>query len=214
MMVTALLMLKVVVIDTGLDINDQRFTNHLCEGEHKSFVSKDKALKDTYGHGTNMVGRIIDEAGSANYCLVIVRVEPDHGITSYLEALKYAVSIHPDIVNISMVGTDYDRTEYELIKSAPGTKFVVAAGNEGKNVLLEGAYPASLPLRNIIAVGNMNQHHKRHHTSNYGIVDMVWEFGVNITVPGLGGYYNTTTGTSVATATHTGKLIKEMSSAP
>jgi hypothetical protein len=56
-----------------------------------------------------------------------------------------------------------------------------------------------------VVVGNKARNRFRHHTSNYGMVIDVWEFGVDAKSINC-----TMTGTSQAAAITTGKLIKEV----
>ena len=63
--------LKVAVIDTGLNFQDDRFNRHLCRSGHKDFT--DSGLNDTNGHGSTVVSLIEKYARNANYCFLIYK---------------------------------------------------------------------------------------------------------------------------------------------
>ena len=93
--------------------------------------------------------------------------------------------------------------------------FIVAAGNNSEDLdkckINDCYYPASFSLNNIHVVGNLNENGKRNETSNYGSHVHYWEMGTKVisTIPD--NKYYKMTGTSMATAIHTGKFIYEMS---
>lgn len=204
--------IKVVIMDTGLDIKDNRFT--LCE----NIIGLDftnQGLMDVMGHGTHIAGIIKKYAGDSNYCFIIMKYYSDiqtkdenlKAITSSLKMIKY---IHPDFVNFSGGGPNYEKKEYDLIKDMPNVKFVVAAGNENINLDEDcDYYPACYKLPNIIVVGSLDTNKRKAKTSNYGNIVNFWEIGQHVksTLPNdREGYMS---GTSMATAVRTGKLVNE-----
>lgn len=212
-------MIKVAVIDTGVDITDARFKGKICEGS-KDFTGT--GLKDTVGHGTHVAGTIIKYAGSkVNYCLLILKFYSPiaSGRVNFersLEAIKYAGEQRANLINYSAGGPDRQPEEAEAIKALPWALFIVAAGNNGIDAVegrdptsengAKGYFPAAYGLPNVIAVGSLDIDGKRLPTSNFGPAVKVWELGVvESTLPG--GKRGILRGTSMATAVFTGKVL-------
>lgn len=218
-------LIKVAVVDSGLDLSDYRFRDKLCKTGHISFTG---SLDDSRGHGTHVAGIIMKNAPSSGYCLMIIKYyDPSNSgrvnLNNLVKSMKYAVDHGANIINFSGGGPDYDKDERQIIASSPGVTFVVAAGNEGKNIsknAVNSYYPASYALPNMIIVGSlMHDGITRADTSNYGNIVTEWEVGHNVksTLPSgtcwksylhdCQGYMS---GTSQATATATGKLITRL----
>lgn len=203
--------IRVAVIDTGLDLNDARFMPHLCLSGHADFTGT--GINDTNGHATHVTGLIQRYAGNANYCLVIVKYYSEkathwQNIFYMQEAINYAIFIGAKVVNISSGGDNPNPVEYNLIKNAKETTFIVAAGNEGKNIRMSDNYyfPASYNLNNIIVVGNLETDYTRNPHSNYG-EGVVWEKGTDVLSTLPNGKIGMLTGSSMATAIRAGKYI-------
>jgi subtilisin family serine protease len=206
------LMKRVVIVDTGLDMTDKRFRKHLCAEGHKDFTGE--GLVDRHGHGTHVAGLIIRNAGSARFCLIIVKyyVENAKEIESLRrsnDAVTYAASLRPDLVNYSGGGGSISTPEYDAINSSHLTKWVVAAGNEGANMDYPANryYPACYGLDNVVVVGSLTKEGTKSRSSNFGNDVAVWEVGENqlSDLPGKRTGYMT--GTSQATAVVTGKIL-------
>src|ERR1700734_561050 len=215
----------VAVIDTGFGHTFQSVSeeNHLCKYGHKDFTSQniwtddvfwvnnktrdarkvkintvDRVPLDDYGHGTNIVGLIDQNAGNTNYCIVIIKAfskssTDDENIQNSVKAIEYVNKLKPDIVNYSAAGYYFDTLESQGIKKYldNGGIFVAAAGN--KNIELSQQtpyYPAMYDSR-IVVVGNKNEDGTRQLNSNYGMLVNDWEVGVDKTAFGI-----TLTGTS------------------
>jgi hypothetical protein len=223
--------LRIGVVDSGLDISDSRFRNHICATGHKDFSGE--GLEDTNGHGTEMVGLIEQYAGDGDYCLVIYKyyseknppkVNMEHEVDALIEAAKDGVKI----VNLSSSGPKFIEKEYLAIRNNPKTTFVVAAGNDRLNLDIPGdeIYPGSYFLKNEVVVGNVTNMRKetldsikekglqyddefRVPSSNYSKKIKVVEIGDNVRVDTVSGS-GSVTGTSASCAIHTGKMIKEI----
>lgn len=206
--------IKVVVIDTGLDFADSRLNSHLCMEGHKDFTGE--GFTDTIGHGTAMVGLIEQYAKESDYCLIIYKyyTETAPGIVNLsreIEALNDAAQKDVDIVNLSGGGPDFYEKEYLAIRDNPGTLFIVAAGNDGKNLDIPGNeyYPASYYLSNELIIGSINSDNQRSSFSNYGAKVSTSEVGEGVKVVSTRGYAMMS-GTSPSTAIFTGKLIRKV----
>ena len=205
--------IRVVVLDTGLDIDDPRFKGHICPNESRDFTGKD--LYDRYGHGTHIASLILKNASTSNFCLIIVKwwIEENtrlKNMDNYKKAVDYVVSLNPNIVNMSLSGTEEIDNEEHMIKSLPNTKFIVSAGNDGKDQKVQLSYPAALTFqyRNVIVVGSLDVTGNRYKSSNYGYPNMRWRKGENI--DGYSVNRNLTvkmSGTSQAAAQYTGEYI-------
>lgn len=209
--------LTVAVIDTGIDsISNKK----LCKKGHKSFVSRlPDALSDENGHGTHVAGLIVKNAGDADYCLVAMkyyswRNSPQVNFQNFKAALRYAINIKVDYINISGGGGNPDREEFELIQAAlkKKIKVIVAAGNEDHDLSAHCDYYPACYDPKIVIVGNLqstsNSTLTRSPSSNYGSNVNRWEIGTELESDLPGGKLGTMTGTSQATAVATGKMIK------
>jgi subtilisin family serine protease len=206
--------LKVAVVDTGLDLTDIRLNGQLCTKGHKDFTGL--GIADKNGHGTHVTGIIEKYAGVGNYCILIYKYygESANGtpianddVLGFEEAIKNGAKI----INFSGGGSTFNEREYQVISNHPEVTFVVAAGNEGKNIdTPEGRYyPASLLFHNIDVVGNLNKDETQSESSNWSNRSIFWEIGTLVfsTLPNH--KYGYLSGTSMSAATHTGKLIRK-----
>jgi len=164
-----------------------------------------------------MAGLIENNAGEGNYCLVVYKyysnkstgwVNLEHEIYAFKQAAKDKVKI----VNLSGNGPFFDDEEYTAIRDNPRTMFVVAAGNEGRNLDLFPTYPANYGLNNEFVVGSVSPNNEISDFSSYGSKITLFEMGENVNVMTPKGY-DIMSGTSVSTAIFTGKLIRNILSA-
>jgi major intracellular serine protease len=206
-------LIKIAVIDTGLDLNDPRFKDYLCSTGHRDFTGE--GIKDIDGHGTHVAGLIVKYAKNANYCLVIYKYYSDNltGRQNYqneLYALAQATKENVSFVNFSGGGHHRTNLEYQLIKKFSKITFVVAAGNEGRSLddLTYSYYPAKYKFKNVITVGNLNKDRTINESSNFG-KKVVWEVGTDIKSTCLNNTICEKNGSSMSTAVKTGKLVYE-----
>lgn len=205
---------RVAVIDSGIDPRDPRFSHLICKGHVPwDFVKNAPLTEDQEGHGTHVAGLIKTYAGSARFCFLFYRFYSANlpgtaNLANEVSAIRKASSEGATLVNISGGGEVFDEQEYLAIRDAQNIRFVLAAGNEGKDVERQAYYPASYSLPNITAVGALDHSCRvRLRYSNYGRKVKAWERGENqySTLPnGRKGYMS---GTSQATAVHTGKVL-------
>lgn len=198
---------RVLIIDTGLDIKDNRF-KHLCPDGHVDFTGT--GLIDRHGHGTHIAG-IIDKAIDDKHCITIVKFYDTTGhrtrdVQSVIKAVQYASILGPKAVNMSMSGGNFEREEIGAIAQTPNTTFVVSAGNNGMELTKKtGIYPAQYGLPNIIVVGALEGDKKAKY-SNWGKCVTRWENGriVSYLPENKEGELH---GTSQATAIVTAKIL-------
>lgn len=204
--------LRVVILDTGLDIEDVRFNKLLCK-DYQGLDFTNEGLEDVEDHGTHVTGIIKKYAKDSNYCLTIIKYYAKGSKTTrkaLIQALTWIHWIKPAYVNFSSGGRDWYDEEFKLIKETPETKFIVAVGNDTTNLdKVCDYYPACYPLKNIYRVGSLNRDGTKARSSNFGSIVNFWQIGEHVlsTVPNDREDYMS--GTSMATAVQTGKMIYE-----
>jgi subtilisin family serine protease len=196
---------RLIILDTGLNLEDPRFSKLLCE-DYPGFDVTETTIVDTNGHGTHVAGTIKQYAKDANYCITIIKYYLDsnsgeQNLENVIKALTWINYVKPAFVNFSAGGPVRNDKEYELIKSTPETKYIVAAGNYNENLDKEcNYYPACYKLNNIYRVGSLNASGTVSSSSNYGTFINFWQIGENVksTLPNdQEGYMS---GTSMAAA--------------
>jgi len=206
---------KVALVDTGLDLNDPRLKDHLCLTGHKDFTGD--GLRDTNGHGTHLAGLIQQYAGEGNYCLLIYKYYSSNAdgytnLTNEIRSFREAIKNGATLINLSGGGPSFSRQEYNVIHDNQKVTFIVAAGNEGENIETQegGFYPASFFLKNEIIVGNLDKDGYRAPSSNWAYNQISWEIGQNVLSDLPDDTMGRMSGTSQATAIHTGKILKRI----
>jgi hypothetical protein len=199
-------LIRVLVIDSGYD-TIRLSSEHLCATGHRDFTGEGMSI-DRLRHGSNVVSLIQDAAGSADYCIVVYKIFELGGNSAtfgqnYKRALRAASELEFDIVNLSLGGTEADKDEIETITNwlDRGRLVVAAAGN--LEMRLEPGcnyYPACIDER-VVVVGCSDCSF-----SNRGSVVDVYEHGMNQLGAGVA-----LSGTSMATAIVSGKLVKYLS---
>lgn len=202
-------MKTVAVIDTGIrrEVLDGGYDNGICKFGHKDLTGN--GLNDTNGHGTNVSGLIQRNAGGSNYCQVIIKYYDENhdrsNIDRFIAAIRYAIDLKVDYINISGGGPYAYQEEKEAINKAleKGIKIISAAGNNHSDLDVNPYYPAYYSGKVYVVGNGVDEEHKAP-TSNYGHRVNLWRDGQNQTAYGI-----TNTGTSQATAIFTGELIKQ-----
>lgn len=201
----------VVVLDTGLDITDERFVDHLCRKGHRDFTGR--GLYDYNGHGTHVMGLIKKYAPKKGWCAIIVKyyVSNDDNVMPYENAWKYIEILKPDYVNISGGGNYPLRDEKEAILNLPKMKVIAAVGNDGLDLRKKGNnfYPAKYQYLNIIPVGSLNKDGTKSAKNNYGLAFIRYEIGEHVLSTLPGGAEGEMSGSSMATAAACGKIIRD-----
>jgi subtilisin family serine protease len=154
------------------------------------FVQQDNNPSDNYGHGTHVAGTIASRGnnglgvtGVAWHASVIpVRVLDNlnsGGCADTAAGMAYSVRAGARIVNLSLGMRLPCQAERDVIDAAPGTLFVVAAMNDGRDVDAEPGYPCSYPSPNIVCVAATDSSDALAGFSNYG------EQSVDLAAPGV-----------------------------
>lgn len=191
---------KVGIIDSGIDYNNDIFKNRLIDNGVNLSKSGDKTgmSDDPKSHGTHIAG-IVASNTLSNTLLRSYKIFDSQGNSTELlviTAIEYAVSDGMDIINLSL-GTDESDALRESLQNAydKGTVIVTASGNKGidcKNIL-----PASFD--GSITVGAVDADGIPAAFSNHGTsLDLVAP-GVDIYSCLNGNQYGFISGTSMAT---------------
>ena len=143
--------ITVMVIDTGVQtLQDER----LYSCSHKLNFN---AIHPSSSHGQAISRLIKERTLGKNVCQIIARGVGDKEelpMRAYINALRWAAMLKPDIVNLSLSGYYNVDEERMLIKSLldGGTVVVAAAGNESQTIdSTSDIYPANSDPRVIVA---------------------------------------------------------------
>jgi thermitase len=214
---------RVAVVDTGVDANHTDLAGKIAL--QKDLVDNDNvAQDDARGHGTHVAGTVgaatNNGRGVAAVCpgckLLVAKAGDSEGLfdDDVAQGIYWSVANQARAINLSLGGYRDNRVLEHAVDYAWEHDVVVvaAAGNERTS---RPSYPGS--YEHVISVSATNRHEGRARFSNYGNTIDVAAPGVDIlsTVPG--GYYDTKSGTSMASphvAALAGLLASQDRSAP
>ena len=179
----------VAVVDSGVDLQHPDLKANILSGGH-DFVDGDNFPADQNGHGTHVAGTIgavgdntIGVTGVAWKAKILpVRVLNAKGsasVSTVIQGEQYAAANGAKIVNMSLGGASPSQAEYDTLRGASSTLFVVAAGNDGANVDTTDSYPCAYDLPNVICVAATGGDDELASFSNYGAGS------VDIAAPGV-----------------------------
>lgn len=213
---------KVCVIDTGIDVSHPELNNRLCDRDRDEFgwdfINNVANPRDKEGHGTHVAGII--RAVSPSACIIPVKwyseqASYDAKIKATVASIKYCKERGAKIINFSGGGSKPSVVEKQAIREADqdGIIFVTAAGNNGDNIDFEDEYyPASYAIPNEISVASVNSRGSLDSSSNWGFKK------VHVAAPGKlifstlpNNQYGYMTGTSMATPFVTGVIAMILS---
>lgn len=151
---------KIVIVDTGLayTMMSEQF---LCKGKsvHKDFTGQ--GLNDLEGHGTHITHLVAKNIDYTKFCISIVKWyhTGKEKNKNYIPALKFATSLNPALINLSLSSEYNDKDESLILRKALANGVVIftSAGNNGKNLDYDcNIYPACLKVThpNMYAVAN------------------------------------------------------------
>jgi len=166
---------------------------------------------DDTGHGTAVAGII---AAQTNNGLGMAGLDKDNNIklmnlkfmneglgktTDAIDAIRYAIENHAQVINASWGSTNYSEALREILSLAEsqGILVIAACGNSQTNNDQTPHYPSGYGLSNIISVAATDQNDNLASFSNYGpnSVDIAAP-GVNILSTAKNNQYNYFSGTS------------------
>ena len=180
-------------------------------------VNNNPNFADTIGHGTRVAGLIgavgNNGVGVTGVCwrTRLLPLRSFQGTTTttsiILTAFDYAFGVAGvRIVNTSFVDDTYSEPLRDPIAAAGHllSLAVAAAGNNGRNIDSQPAYPASLALDNLITVGATDGNGNLWGGSNFGQAVSVVAPGTGMYSTTLGSAYSSGNGTSYSTPIVTG----------
>lgn len=154
-------------------------------------IDKSPLAGDGHGHGSHVSGVIAASTNNRtgisginwNARVMGVRAVPnwsDETDADVIEAFLYAADNGARVVNCSFGKSESGQAVAETMRSLSNqVLFVLAAGNDGKDIDRTPTYPASFDVDNAITVAALKQDGKRVYFSNYG------KEGVDIGAPGV-----------------------------
>jgi serine protease len=166
---------RVAIIDTGVNLEHKEFKpfleRHPKDGlQAYDFITKKRTTVDEQGHGTN-IASILTRDNSDKFKMIPLRFTNGsdsykdlfRDMTNFNEALKMAIELDVDVINISYTHIIPRPSEEALFKKAQEKKIIIvaAAGNSGEDLdkldEMHKTYPCSYNLPNIICVGNWDK---------------------------------------------------------
>lgn len=206
---------KIAVIDTGVDYNHPDLKNRVNKSEGYDFVNGDDDPMDDNGHGTHVAGIIAAETnnkvgiagimGSIDVEIIPIKALDSSGsgnLKTLRDSIEYAVDKNVDIINLSLGAVSDDENLKSILQYAldNGVFVVAAAGNENQDC--NNYLPAG--MRGVYTIAASNPLNKPAVFSNYGISVDISAPGVKIISCVIGGEYEAWDGTSMAAPVVTG----------
>jgi len=227
-------------IAANLWTNTAEVPNNGIDDDSNGYVDDVNGINSIVAPGTFASGNPADDAGHGSHVAGIIGAVGNNGlgisgvawnvqimalkflnssgnglISDAIECIDYAIAKGAHVINASYGAEDpktFSQAELEAIRRArdSGIVFVAAAGNDGLDMDLSRAYPASYPLDNIVAVGNSTNLDDPAPSSNFGsgAVDL---FAPGTDILSLGtqsdSNYVLLSGTSMAAPHVTGTIV-------
>lgn len=170
----------VSVIDTGIDCSHPDLS---CEKEYSALSGREGAgeARDDNGHGTHVAGTIcaignnnVGITGVSSGCKLLAAkfLGANGGGSLYdgVKAIDWSIRNGANVINASWGGPGHSDVLQKAVQRASdaGVLFVVAAGNDGRNIDSAPQYPASYDYPGVITVASYQEDGKVSSFSNYG----------------------------------------------
>jgi subtilisin len=214
-------MVKVAILDTGIDLNHPDLWRNIKGGINT--LRPRKSANDDNGHGTHLAGTVaaIDNdfgvigVGPEVY-LYAVKVLDKKGegwLSDLIDALDWCIENKMQVVNMSFGSLEGNQSFHDAIIRAhqAGITMVASAGSNGEDSgLIE--YPAFYP--ETIAVSAVDEYDNFASFSSYGPQIDLTAPGVNILSTYRNAFYETMYGTSMSAAHVTGTVALILTTSP
>ncbi|USG65342.1 S8 family serine peptidase [Brevibacillus ruminantium] len=198
-------LIKIAVLDTGVDYNHPDLQGNLLPGVNLVNPSKSAQDDSLNGHGTAVTGVLAARGNNGigvsgvlwNARILPIKVLDKYGETDVellAKGIQTAIDRGAKIILMSVSSMSYSKslTAAVLRAEASGVLVVAASGNEANRV----AYPAAYPT--VVAVGAVRDNLTPLHDSNTGPELNLVAPGFNIYTTKPNGKYGTFSGTSAA----------------
>ncbi len=199
---TGTVIIKVGIVDTGIDRNHPDLAANLAGGIN--IISPTKTYEDDNGHGTHVAGTVAavdNEIGvigvAPHVAIYAVKVLDRRGsgyLSDIISGLQWCVNNGIDVVNMSLSATTDVQSFHDAVTAAynAGIVMVCAAGNSGSVV----EYPAKYSETIAVSATDINDGFA--YFSNFGPEIAVTAPGVNVYSTYKGDTYKYLNGTSMA----------------
>lgn len=165
---------RVLVLDTGLDINHPAFLGNFEKGQDFTGASTGSDITDQVGHGTHVSGTVLGVLMTDGFSgvapkakLLAGRVCVAEGCSNLAVAkgIAWGIEQKVDVISMSLGGPIGSMAEKRAAEAADaaGVVVVAATGNDGTGKV---SYPAGFPT--VVAVGATDSTNKRATFSQYG----------------------------------------------
>lgn len=187
------------IIDTGVDLNHEFLKDRIIEtGFNISSSGEVNIEDDDEGHGTHVAGIVVDNT-TENVKIMSYKVLNCYGngdISDVSLAIDKAVSDGVNVINMSLGAKGTSSTIEKAINNAvdKGVTVCVAAGNNGADA---SKYTPAC-VENCITVAAIDAYDEFPYWTNWGRVVDIIAPGVSIYSTYDGCYYETLSGTSMA----------------
>ncbi len=222
--------IRVAVIDSGVDINHNNLEDNIDFENKYNFIDENQDLTDNSGHGTHVAGTIgADKLNTAGILYDNIRLLPLKAldinsnnetvgeISDLVKAILYSADLYENrentkpvqIINLSLGIENSSSTLKDAIDTVvdDGIIIVASSGNDGGNLL----YPAK--YNNVISVGSVSLDNNNSPKRTESLFESNFDSDLDFVAPGVnvlstlpGNEYDSMSGTSMA-APHVAGLI-------
>lgn len=136
-------MIKIAILDTGIDTNHKQLKKYIDFDFSKSFT--DESIKDYYGHGTAIAGVIVydglfeDKKKDIQIVVCKITNEMVFKVITFIKAFEYAIELNVNIINLSLsiytslITKGQKKRIKELINIAYKKNIIVVASSGNRN---------------------------------------------------------------------------------
>lgn len=206
---------KVVVIDTGLDMTHPDLAGNIRGGWNA--ITKSNDFTDDHGHGTHCGGNIaaldndigiVGVAPKADlYGVKVLDANGSGTFDDVIAGMQWAIDNHMEVASMSLGASQGNPALADMVKAMKkaGVTLVAAAGNSGGAVGFPGGYPEA------IAIAAMDSNDLLADFSSRGPEVAFIAPGVDVYSLSKNGGYETMSGTSMATPHAAGLAVLYLS---